>query len=413
MADANSGPEIPRYPLLSRREALRNIAVGAGAFASGIVIGQSTTTPRTVERVVETRASEKIYISGETIENPVASIKIEGWNLVFDKEKLGRYQSSPDRVAFVLVGAPFYTPPDMNVFRAEPVIRALPSPEFRQKGLIYLHFTETDKSGGIVRSEVYPIKLKYYSTPKKDEFETPRIFSEVQLDPDLLEKAKKTAEALGQLSYYTPIYIYKNDDPGRGGDFDPSTKRIDLPSIMFTDPVFKDEGIIRLSHEMAHAIMSNVINNHLDPRLNVMLVEVYKNLVLAAATIDPKLFTFPMRTFSLFGAPEEVRNNPYFSIFSESSYVKTDANKDVLATYSHPFSNHDELFASALTVLRSFPDQFIARYMTLDPKMREPIREVVQTIIGPLPQESEGFPMKDFLPAYDRLIKSLSIKVTR
>jgi len=238
----------------------------------------------------------------------------------------------------------------------------LPSDENRE---IYLHFKETEIINGeekIISREIYPIRLDFYTyrPPTKEEFKTMkeefdwiRIYSEIPLPEDLLQKLHQLHRVFDKFTFPPKVYIFEvEDEESRGGSY--GGDKIELPSNIFTCPIFSNEGITKLFHELSHSVVDAIISNTRDQRANRILFTAYEQLVRKAG------WKIPVPTFSLLGAPEEIENNPYFSIFDESSYVKK-----VQKNYGHPYSDHNELFASALTVFRFFPYEFVQRYNQL------------------------------------------------
>lgn len=148
-----------------------------------------------------------------------------------------------------------------------------------------------------------------------------------------------------------------------------------------TNPAFEDQDKVALYHELAHSLL----DHNKEPR------NIEEYLRLEDAHSHFKESNFP------------------FDIFDEDSYVKVDPK------YGHPGDNHMELFASALTIFRFFPEEFIARYkgegefVLLWRSTREGISEVGLAVLDVLQSINPDKPeeMRQILPDYDRIRKVL------
>lgn len=165
-----------------------------------------------------------------------------------------------------------------------------------------------------------------------------------------------------------------------------------MPSIIFTNPKFSNEGIIKLFHELCHSIfLKSILYNQNNPRLNMELYNAYKTLIKESGLANLILIS------KLTGPLKEIEDNDYFSIFDESSYIS-----GIDISYGHPYSDHNELFASALTVFRYFPDEFIERYRKLSSDKQKVIGEVVKTIFSVL-ESINSDNINNLLPKYNSL----------
>jgi hypothetical protein len=381
----------------------------------------------------------RFYRSGETIPNDVTPIRIEKWKLFFDKKRIEDYfKKFPDRrIVFTLVnpnisGILRFTASQDGIFVLNKIedenniiMVALP-PSYdlpNEDQIVYLHFREIETKGKeqkIVRDNVYPIKLNFYTyNPiNRENFEIDvylPIYSEVPLSNDLFKKIYEICKIFYNrfISYFPRVYIFEyrkrpwykvSDD---FGSYIYEENRIELASKNFTNPLFPNEGIITAFHELSHVIVKEIVFDE-DQRLNQILFEVFKVLndksgikVFSRYSIPPK---------EEIKAVEKLEDNVYFSIFDESFYIKKVYRIETLL--GHPYDDYSELFASALTVLRFFPNEFIQRYNQLNPEQRKVVAKVVRTIFKILEsilkyKDRSSEDIKELLPQKDLLKKAI------
>lgn len=390
---------------ISRRELLKRL----GLLGLGTVIGYSGREIFEFPKKKEIR----FYRSNEEIPNPVTSIKINNWRLLFEKSKTEAYlQRFPNRYfRFVLINPKVKQSPELS-YRGGFVIYphsknnywemiALPPGE---NGIVYLHFTEVEKTEEgkekLINQEVYPIILDFYTYKPTEEGDKIRIYSEIDLGGSTLKKLHQLSRDFDSFCLPPAVYIFEVErETMRGGMISYDEDRIELSSIIFTHPKFPNEGEMKLFHELSHAIAFEIVFAPEYQRLSKNLIEAYEQLVTKAG------WKVPVPSFSLLGPPKEIEDNPYFSIFDESSYIKEKRTEErFIARFGHPYSDCSELFASALTVLRYFPKEFIERYKQLKPDQQETIRLVTRTILESL-ESINYYAMETLLPHYDLLKK--------
>jgi len=192
------------------------------------------------------------------------------------------------------------------------------------------------------------------------------------------------------------VYIFEvTDVKKRGGINVIEENRIELPSIIFTNPIFTNEGLIVLTHELAHSIVKEIIYNK-DQEANKRLFDAYAGLVKAAG------WDIPIPSFS----NPALETSPYFTIFDESHYVKREEPQESynIHFYGHPYSDHTELFSSALTVFRFFPSEFIKGYNQLNEEQKGLVREAVHAIFNVLEFLNPNIDdIKRLIPEYESL----------
>jgi hypothetical protein len=371
---------------------------------AGITIGYS------FRRVFELphEREMRFYRSGEIILNHITPIEIRGWRLIFNRKQVENYyQKFPNRnFSFTLINPNVSKSPEIGSFGAFEVggdhrnyWEMVGLPPGRNK-IIYLHFQESEIINGkerIIFNKVYPITLTFYTYKprKKEKYEIIRIYSEIPLPEDQLKELHQLHEAFERFGLPSTVYIFEvKEENLRSGVNIYTEDRIELPSNIFTRPIFTNEGVMKLFHELCHGIIKIIIFNQKNQRVNIELFNTYKQLVKEAG------WDIPMPAFSFFGPPEEIENNPYFSIFDESSYTK--AYQD----YGHPYSDYNELFASALTVFRFFPNEFVQRYNQLTDEQKKQVASVVRVIFNALESINPNHnDINNLLPQQDLLRK--------
>ncbi|MBI4360104.1 MAG: hypothetical protein HY564_03350 [Candidatus Jacksonbacteria bacterium] len=189
---------------------------------------------------------------------------------------------------------------------------------------------------------------------------------------------------------FKPVYIYHDPDV-YNALYHTEGECVAMTDAYFVNPRYVDEGFQALYHECAHAMIARIqsIEELLLPLHEVS--SVYKQL--------SDLGEY----YNTHGVPR----SPW-DIFDESNYVgyKED-------TAGHPWSDYNELFASALTVFRFFPDAFIERARVLPNAEQKIASRAVHSIGGLFKKiaESNGSnPEKaiaGLIPEYETLIDAI------
>lgn len=414
---------------LTRREFLK----GSTTFLGGAVVGG---TLDRIHEAIRDAEPAKIYTDGEVIETPQFPIDIEGWNLIFrphpfreatkDKNNDRYFLSIPDENGTLETGSfsgmtyQFLDKEREN--KAYIAMRVLPHSnnedyffrlfqranlgeqlEAADTQLVVLNRVSRD-GDRIVGIQSYPIAIKFYTYQPKPH--TPEfigrhrvVYSEIPLQNTILEEIHRHIWLFSSFNFLkrpVPVFI-RNEAEERGGVFDYDNYRIHLPSVIFTNPEFENEGLAKLDHELAHAIMQGLGANSVDQRLNIRIYNAYKDLVEGAG------FQFPFRPNILGSIPTELLR--FFEIFDESSYVEF--NNKSGSDYGHPWQNFHELFASGLTVLRYFPHKFVEKYNNLPEDKRKLVKEVVEAIIS-VPRAYYKEKFSKILPEHQQILESLN-----
>ena len=76
--------------------------------------------------------------------------------------------------------------------------------------------------------------------------------------------------------------------------------------------------------------------------------------------------------------------------------------------YGHPYGNYDEMFASALTVFRFFPDEFINRYEKLGGDIKKAVRNAANSVLNVVETvNTDEAALQTLLPEYRTLKTAL------
>lgn len=382
---------------LTRRDAL-----GAGAGAAATLFGfavkdrlspQDSPPPETNLK----EPKQQVYRSGETIEDPATPITIDGWQLLFDDEMLKSYTKAGEKnvnfslfvpqslgpVRQVWGGGGSYISQEADekgkVYRRMP---ALPP----DKGEVYLRFTEKDRLGDVTREGIYIINLQSYTyeATRRGLFD-PKIFSEIPLDQSQFKEVFEHAKMLKNFLPDSPrIYILKHREGLQRSGYHAREERYEaLMSIKLTEPLYPNEALMSLDHELSHGIMDSIMQDSADQRVNVQIWQAYEEVLKEAG------FKVPMPVPKLLPPPREALNLPTFAIFREGSYTQEKYGLEADGMHGHPYTNSTELFASGLTVLRFFPNEFINRFTKLTPSQKKAVRAAFHAFLAVLEDQAK------------------------
>ena len=367
------------------------------------------------------------YKSGEMIEVLPVPVEIDGWGVYINKESLREYsgKNAESSLEFSLIGRAMSDFPSIRtgfgVFSTSYTnsVEREGKNYWKMEGMpfsyeftdVFLIFAQREK-GELTSSVAFPLNFEVF-TYKEKEDDLPKIYSEIPLEEMLLKELHEQHKVFDKFTAPYGVFILKSEklagmndedleERMRGGYCNYDDSRIYLPSIIFTNPRFPNEGRMKMYHELAHVIMNSVINDDRDQRVNIALFSAYAELVKAAG------YDIPMPTFSMFGPPDEIENNPCFSIFDESSYLKGVAEQRFIQGYGHPYNSHNETFASALAVFRFFPDEFARRYEKLGGNVKKAVRNAANAVLNVVeamnPDENA---LQTLLPEYRTLKTAL------
>jgi hypothetical protein len=124
-------------------------------------------------------------------------------------------------------------------------------------------------------------------------------------------------------------------------------KNIYLGLGLFSEPKFPRMADIAIFHENSH-LLDFVITER-----NPQAMDEFRKA-------NEKVNILAIRFMYASEREVDSENIPIFSLFDESSYVGLHPNG-----FGHPYTNANELFASALTVMHFFPEEFRVRLLKL------------------------------------------------
>ncbi|MBI2048053.1 MAG: hypothetical protein HYT27_02845 [Parcubacteria group bacterium] len=233
----------------------------------------------------------------------------------------------------------------------------------------------------------------------------PELFIEIANGGFSIYAPAQFAQKIKELSLPLLPYVFSptiqrisislvNEERRRGSMYSLPNNTIEAPYVMFSAPLYENEGERRVFHDLVHAIEKAMQEKSSE---NIQLLRnAYEYLVLHAGfnSMSDKLH------FS-----NKTENNPYFKIFDESSYTPPFRP----SPYGHPYASHSELFASALTIFRFFPDEFIRRFRELNPHAQETVRFVTKQLFeGLLLYNPDIKALQKLIPRYEEVLNGIS-----
>ena len=371
---------------MERRDFIKNISL----LAIGGMLGYFAHDSRDVKSGITALKS------GETIEHRVTRIRMKGWRLLLKMKDVENYaKEHPSQIIefellngnedygnrLILAGNSKENRRHLVVLTDnELYYQFLAFPRGRQPYLII-----KEGEGRTFNLKTYPVQFEFYSYKPKNPAEETRVYSEIPLEERVLKEIHEISLLFDEFSNTRPIYIYRfQGDEARQGMHLQSKYNL-VHSNYFTPPRLEIDGIATVFHELSHGIMSGSVLFSRDQKPNNKLMQAYDLLGKARDAYRNK----------------KLHRDP-FEIFTESSYLSTIAGKEM--TGGHPWDNHNELFASALTIFRFFPDEFIQRYASLSSTEKDFTKGVCNAIFNILESiNPETKALQKLLPKYEKL----------
>src|SRR3989344_2082991 len=342
----------------SRRQFLKDVGKGLklGAWAgAGAALGIGYEKTRHNER-------NSIYESGDTIKTEVGDFKVDGWHLQYNEaevKKIARVSLNSEQGGL-----------SKNV---SSLARGMQNVALPGQGVWTLKID--------IGNETYEYKI----LPLYHTYENPTspFYAEVELSTENLQTARRIQQAFGNI-VNDPVYVYKSSEHN---GFYVDEKRVEISSAVAQSPTYEGQFECVLTHELAHAVVSR-IRHAVDQTNNLDLARVFETLGGFTGARNSLL---------------EGEKGLLVNIFDESSFQK---NQKVID--GHPYDNHDELFASILTVLRMHPEQLAQRIQDLlkeknsmkeiailnNLRAREAVRQIIR-ILTQLLEENSPFEWKE------------------
>ena len=400
----------------SRRAVLLGAVAGAaGILGLGALVQKAFMEKKVAENPHSQESSilepevfvdEHVYVPGDTIKTPIASIKIDGWKVLF--EELGILGSTRDMyyngtaynftikcplghhhgfLGFTTATKSSISLGDTLETRRNPessktkgyynelgvfgstqyyFVHALPHLESKPMTLELVisdsdrpNFAESLSLSGKIR-EPKPSKIfRYsfsptvYSYGPEDKNDEVRIVSERDVPSGLLRHVHNVHRIFS--SYKRPALVYIIDEGTKQpeeakpesnefGQFWPRKDFVLLATDSFLRPDFSQQGEQIACHEIAHSIMQYAKFEGEEKKALAELTKSFE-MIKERAGNQPKIY-------------------PAFSIFREATY-KGASKSGIDSVAGHPWDNPGEFFASAITTFRYFGREFARRYSTL------------------------------------------------
>jgi|GEM_PF-5375284 len=360
------------------------------------------------------QCERKEYQDGDIIKTPVGDVQLKGWKLIVDVDAADAYLNKFPGKSFGFylsdgLSTRLEYPDDLTLRGRRTLIRdnrkylILPTFPRPESGKINLTLVVRQK-GKEVEQTSYSLQLATNNTDKNG-VPAKQVISEKPL-PQVFEIQEFLNTIQSQLIIGRPNVViyhpdrggYCKDQPGCGpnGEFVPdSGGDIFVDMEYFAEPRLKDinDGQMVFFHEYAHYFMNDRIEKPLKQENHHAIYENYKRLLRRTG------YKPDDRKRSLIQEQKEIkalREHPVFKIFREDSYCENHLKeKDKPLEMGHPHENYKELFASTLTTLKYFPQEFIMRYGSLNDEDKKAVAEEIKTLI-----EIMGVPLmkKFFVP---------------
>lgn len=367
--------------MVSRRDMLKWSALAA-AFP-GMIRPDQGSEPET-----------QIFCNGDTIDTVFGPIEIKDWSIRMGKDDLQGFNKKSkgesgritilddtDRQEKYLginergwIDAPF----DVDIVDGQYTFFTLPDDIFK---VILLDHHRKNSSN----LSLYPIRIESasvvkYAPSNKVYFEKDIV--KEHRDP-LMEELRLMSGTLG----LSDVFIYNADNAhslnlNKSKDFRGGPrygmKRIKLPSTILESPKVEHEPGLTLFHEQAHSWLDYFSNKReffgYMPKL-ARLSDAYWDMMGAAGVVSK----FTGSVFRL--EDRELLRNPLLFIFDESNYYAGEL-RELLVNEGHPQDNYAELFASGLSVMRFYTDEFLDTLRSLPRREQALVKEVGGAILS-------------------------------
>lgn len=415
----------------TRRRFLSNIGAVAGA---GLILSPTQAVAQTANS-----GNVRVYRSGETIEDKVAKVVVDGWGITYDWNETLEYLRKTGREVDVVLRGGRVVPVLGDFFEGHTTYidgkqlrthRSLPTTIDERA---YVHVFERESGKGdyfdpaqrrIVAERVYPVALDFHTSG--DPFrrvlggQTPNVnqigvFSEVQLEQGLLGKVLELHSLFWQLGFTPPIYI----ENVRGEDVKPSSSEeaIRIPAVDLAN-MYKDKGFAKLYAELVRQLPdSEWFGKGPNPKEVARLSDVHATLMQSAGFDRDKYEGWrsaigTMNEKDWRDYREKIASTPSVKIFDLDSYVKGDIDFRVDARY-HPnpmYFTGKGIFASVMAVFRYYPEEFLDIFEKLNQTEKRSAANVGNTVLDYLSSYAregvkEQLNLPRVLPAY-HILKS-------
>ncbi|MBI5220305.1 MAG: hypothetical protein HY978_00510 [Candidatus Liptonbacteria bacterium] len=443
----------------SRRNFFRRAAGGAvgaaailGAGAALLKEGVETKNPGKEERKQKAAEDEELppreviedsreYKSGDSIHTPAGTVEIQGWKVAMGdlavtgmsyfamsggKNYSLRFRSPEDGKIWMVytsetrkeVDFPAHNTQDVQgryehqkVFYLLPNLRAphivLEVLEFpsERAGLEQEIFAGSKEKLRKIRRthrrqaskmHRYKIRLLGVTNTLKGPEKIPRVFAEGKIAEAELDKIADIHRLAGAFRPVAPVYVYGEEgDPywqvaEPSSHYDPLYNRVALQHQEFAYPDVPGQAVQVACHEIFHSVMRGT-------KLEGVQDQAYKKVQEEFSRIAKRADLNREKSW----------DDPVFITFREFSYYRKKASKTVLPA-GHPWDNARELFASAVVVMRYYPDEFVRKLRTLSPEEQSLVRGAGRAVLDLLhAMNSDEKVLRRLLPKLDHVREAL------
>ncbi len=351
--------------VLPRRSFLKGSSIAAGGFLID-----------PAQLAAQSTSSERVYRSGDTIDDRVGQFLVEGWDVTYPYDAHREYEKKSHRAIEV-------------VLKGNNVIAAnfIQGYEFERNGVehttlsalptitddrAYLHIYEREpgeigdwRGGKIITERFYAIDLAFHAP----EGQKLGVFSEIPLDATTLKQVNDLRSDFWGLTRAPDIYIKNRaqDDPrlakyGQNPIVPVSlSDMVIVSSFLLTDPNFRHEDIglsIVYKSLARHLARAESSYGHSDPKLKADLVNAHHALM-DAIGFDNEKFEKSRYSHNIGGELSDYK----FKILEDQRLHIFDSERHAIVNdgefwsdavrYGKPmYTSTEEFLASALTVFR-------------------------------------------------------------
>lgn len=368
---------------------------------------------------------DRQYTDGETILSEIGSMKVNGWKIYINSENIKQYfQQNPDnslKVYIYALGIPGQLDRTMQKVylnnkddsKNEFELNIPPS----QSMEYCLEIKSYNSNNNNTSIQLYKILPKYY----KSELKGVDIISPVPLTAKLTTMVEKVWNPFKEILASPPHTLYmcpSSDDEGASYALELNTVSCDIKKMSNLDEMERS-----LYHELSHALFwkLSLHLNRSDQNNAKNVFQSYKNIMnyngWSLDDLDQEFDDFiNFKTFTIEHI-KEFETESLIRIFDESSYVHSTKDFFDLKKHDpmgHPYENYNEFFASAMTVLRYFSDQFLENYKGLKDEEKHLVKPTVQVIFDIIRYKNKktkkGEPVCELIiPAFKKIQADLQI----
>lgn len=175
-----------------------------------------------------------------------------------------------------------------------------------------------------------------------------------------------------------------------GSYYDQSTNEINLVYMPFNSSNDQELEIV-VVHELVHSLLSKINSNQ---QLVSDLEEAYKYLLLASPSGEAASQNDDDERLN------NIANQPAWKILREATYLGD-------SSVGHPWDGPSEMFASTISVLVHYPEDFVAYFNALNEQEKIAVRLSVITSLKAL--DEAGVDLRYYIQDCDLIFEALSL----